>query len=67
MARGLRSVTPHEAGTLLLIEPVLNPLWAYLVSPADELPGTWTWVGGAFILSGIAYRYWPAGRQTVTR
>jgi drug/metabolite transporter (DMT)-like permease len=67
MARGLRSVTPHEAGTLSLIEPILNPLWAYLVSPAEELPGTWTWLGGALILSGIAYRYWPARQQRLIR
>jgi drug/metabolite transporter (DMT)-like permease len=59
MARGLRTISPHEAGTLSLLEPILNPLWAYLVSPAEELPGMWTWVGGACILSGIAYRYWP--------
>jgi DME family drug/metabolite transporter len=62
MARGLRSVSPNEAGSLSLLEPILNPLWAYLVSPTEELPGTWTWIGGAFILSGIAYRYWP-GRK----
>ena len=63
MARGLRSVSPHEAGTLTLLEPILNPLWAYLVSPTEELPGVWTWVGGAFILSGIGYRYWPRARE----
>lgn len=65
MARGLRSVSPSEAGTLSLLEPILNPLWAYLVSPEEEMPGVWTWVGGAFILSGIAYRYWPAKRKPV--
>jgi DME family drug/metabolite transporter len=59
MARGLRSVSPSEAGTLSLLEPILNPLWAYLVSPGDERPGIRTWVGGLLILSGIAYRYWP--------
>jgi drug/metabolite transporter (DMT)-like permease len=60
MARGLRSVSPSEAAMLSLLEPILNPLWAYLVSPADESPPTATWIGGALILSGIAYRYWPA-------
>jgi drug/metabolite transporter (DMT)-like permease len=59
MARGLRSVSPSEAGTLSLLEPILNPLWAYLVSPTEELPATTTWIGGALILSGLAYRYWP--------
>jgi drug/metabolite transporter (DMT)-like permease len=59
MARGLRAVGPNEAGTLTLLEPLLNPVWAYLVSPATERPKPATLVGGALILAGIAYRYWP--------
>lgn len=59
VARGLRRVSPQEAGTLTLLEPLLNPLWAYLVSPATELPSGWTFAGGAFILGALAYRYWP--------
>lgn len=59
MARGLRTVSPQEAGTLSLLEPILNPLWAFLVSPTEESPGILTWIGGAFILAGLAYRYWP--------
>jgi drug/metabolite transporter (DMT)-like permease len=62
MARGLQTVSPSEASMLSLLEPILNPLWAYLVSPTEELPGTATWIGGALILSGIAYRYWPVRR-----
>ncbi len=59
VARGLRRVSPQEAGTLTLLEPLLNPLWAYLVSPATETPSVWTAAGGAFILGALAYRYWP--------
>jgi drug/metabolite transporter (DMT)-like permease len=62
VARGLRSVSPQEAGTLTLLEPLLNPLWAYLVSPATETPSPWTFAGGAFILGALAYRYWPSRR-----
>jgi drug/metabolite transporter (DMT)-like permease len=62
MARGLQTVSPSEASMLSLLEPILNPLWAYLVSPTEELPGIATWIGGALILSGIAYRYWPMSR-----
>ena len=40
VARGMRSVSPQEAGTITLIEPLLNPLWAYLIS--DEVPSPWT-------------------------
>jgi drug/metabolite transporter (DMT)-like permease len=59
VARGLRRVSPQEAGTLTLLEPLLNPFWAYLVSPDTETPSLWTLAGGAFILGALAYRYWP--------
>jgi drug/metabolite transporter (DMT)-like permease len=59
MARGLRVVSPQEAGTITLLEPLLNPIWAYLVSPETELPGPFTFVGGAMILGALAWRYWP--------
>jgi drug/metabolite transporter (DMT)-like permease len=57
VARGMRSVSPQEVGTITLIEPLLNPLWAYLIS--DEVPSPWTLVGGSFILAALAWRYWP--------
>lgn len=59
MARGLRTVGPSEAGTLTLLEPILNPLWAYLVAPEKEQPTVWVLAGGVCILGGLAYRYWP--------
>jgi drug/metabolite transporter, DME family len=37
-----------EVSLLLLLEPVLNPLWAWLVR--GEQPGTWTIAGGAIII-----------------
>jgi drug/metabolite transporter (DMT)-like permease len=68
MARGLRSVSPTEAGTLTLLEPILNPLWAYLVAPEKEKPTAFVLLGGACILGALAYRYWPRGavRPTAT-
>jgi len=62
MARGLKSVGPQEAGTLTLLEPILNPLWAYLVAPEKEKPTAYILVGGGCILAGLAYRYWPGRR-----
>jgi drug/metabolite transporter (DMT)-like permease len=59
VARGLRTVSPQEAGTLTLLEPLLNPVWAYLASPATEVPSPWTFAGGAFIIGALAWRYWP--------
>jgi drug/metabolite transporter (DMT)-like permease len=66
IARGLRGVSAQEASTLTLIEPILNPVWAYLVVPGKERPTLATWIGGAFILAGIVIRYWPFGGQSRT-
>jgi drug/metabolite transporter (DMT)-like permease len=57
VARGLRSVSPQEAGTITLLEPILNPLWAFLV--VAEVPSKFELVGGGFILGALAWRYWP--------
>jgi len=46
---------------LLLIEPVLNPLWTWLVR--GEHPGTWTIAGGAIIVSAAAvHAVYDAGK-----
>ncbi len=59
VAHGLSVVSPQEAGTITLLEPILNPIWAYLVAPETELPGPFTLLGGAVILTALAWRYWP--------
>jgi len=59
MARGLQTVSPQEAGTITLLEPLLNPLWAYLVAPEKEKLQLYTVVGGACIIGALAWRYWP--------
>ena len=46
---GLRHVGALEASLLLLAEPVLNPLWAWLVH--GERPSAWTLSGGAVIVA----------------
>jgi drug/metabolite transporter (DMT)-like permease len=57
MARGLRSVSAPEAGAITLLEPILNPVWAYFI--CGEAPEPLTYLGGAVILGTLAYRYWP--------
>jgi drug/metabolite transporter (DMT)-like permease len=57
MARGLRTVSAPEAGAIVLLEPILNPIWTWLV--CGETPTPLTFVGGAVILLALAYRYWP--------
>jgi drug/metabolite transporter, DME family len=63
VARGLRTVSSQEAGMLTLLEPLFNPLWAFLVSPKSETPSVYTLIGGGCILAALAWRYWPGGRR----
>ncbi|MBI4369807.1 MAG: EamA family transporter [Elusimicrobia bacterium] len=51
---GLKSIPASEASSLTLLEPVLNPLWAYLL--VHETPGPMSLAGGALILGATAYR-----------
>ncbi|MFL6200617.1 MAG: DMT family transporter [Thermoanaerobaculia bacterium] len=61
LIRGLRQVTALEASLLLLLEPVLNPIWAWLAH--GERPGTWSIGGGLLILAAtLAKSAWDARR-----
>lgn len=64
VARGLRVVSPQEAAVITLLEPILNPIGAYLVS--GETPSVSTFAGGLFIVGALAWRYWPRKRTSVT-
>lgn len=60
MLAGLRHVPVLEATLLMFIEPVLSPIWAFLVH--GEQAGRWTIVGGAIVLAAtavqMAYENW---------
>jgi drug/metabolite transporter (DMT)-like permease len=45
---GVRLVPALEASLLLLLEPVLNPVWAWIIH--GESPGVWAIIGGTIIL-----------------
>jgi drug/metabolite transporter (DMT)-like permease len=51
--RAIRRVSALEASLLLLIEPVLNPMWTWLVH--GESPGGFTIVGGGVIVAATAF------------
>jgi drug/metabolite transporter (DMT)-like permease len=51
---GVRGTPAVEASLLVLLEPVLNPVWTFLF--AGERPGPWAIVGGAVILAATAWR-----------
>jgi drug/metabolite transporter, DME family len=48
MARGVRSI---DAGIICYIEPVLNPVWVFLV--LRERPSQWALLGGAIIIVAV--------------
>ncbi|HXM37677.1 MAG TPA: DMT family transporter [Gemmatimonadales bacterium] len=54
LSRAIPRVRAIEVGLFLLIEPVLNPIWAWLAH--GETPGPATLVGGALILGATAAR-----------
>ncbi len=60
LTRGMRHVRALDASMLLLLEPVLNPVWAWLI--LGEQPRTWSLVGGAVILGGTLAKTWMDSR-----
>jgi len=51
----IKHVTALEATIITMIEPVLNPIWVFLM--LGEVPGPWSLAGGAIILTAIVARY----------
>jgi len=60
LTRGLRGIPALEASLLLLVEPVLNPLWTWLAH--GENPGGWSLAGGAVVLGAVAARAFVESR-----
>lgn len=56
----LRHIPALDASLILLIEPVLNPVWAWLFQ--GERPGAWALLGGAVILGATTLKGWLDAR-----
>jgi len=54
-SKGLERISLQEAALIVLVEPVLNPIWVAAVY--GETPAKATLIGGALILSSLAVRY----------
>jgi drug/metabolite transporter, DME family len=54
-SKALEQVSVQEASLIVLIEPVLNPLWVALI--VGELPSAATLIGGLCIVGSLAFRY----------
>ena len=50
-ARGLRTTTPAQATLVALVEPILNPVWVWLLH--GERPHNATVVGGLLMIIGV--------------
>jgi drug/metabolite transporter, DME family len=63
-ARAIRNVSAFEATTILLLEPVLNPIWTWLLH--GEFPGVASLAGGGVILSATLFNAWHEARGAKT-
>ena len=50
----IRRVTALEAIIILMLEPILNPVWVALAQ--GEVPGPWSLVGGMLVLGAVLAR-----------
>ena len=53
---GLRRITVGQASILTLIEPLLNPVWVFLV--IGEVPSVYGFAGFALIMAGLLADLW---------
>jgi drug/metabolite transporter, DME family len=62
VTNAIQRIPALEASVILLLEPVLNPVWAWVVQ--RETPGAWALLGGAIILGATTYKSWNESRVT---
>ena len=56
LTRALEKVPAFEASLLLLLEPVLNPIWSWLLH--GERPSPWSFAGGGVLLAATVVKSW---------
>jgi drug/metabolite transporter (DMT)-like permease len=61
LTRSITYVPAVEASLLLLVEPALSPLWAWLLH--GESPGLWPFAGGVLIIGAAAWKSLRASRS----
>jgi len=64
--RSLRAVSAQEAAIITLLEPLLNPIWAYLLTPHTDTPTPAMFLGGSLILLALVWKYVPFRRPVGT-
>jgi drug/metabolite transporter (DMT)-like permease len=58
----LRVIPALEASLILLIEPVLNPVWSWVFH--GERPTAWALLGGMLILGATTLKAWIDARSS---
>ncbi len=61
LTKGMRKVPAFEASTIMLVEPALNPVWAWLV--LGERPGVLACGGGAILIAATGINAWWQSRR----
>ena len=61
LTKAMRHVPAFEVSLLVLIEPVLNPIWVWLLQ--GEKTGVPALVGGALILAATGFKTWIDARS----
>ena len=56
LTRGMKRVPAFESSTLLLVEPVGNPIFSWFFH--GEVPSVWAMAGGAVILASTFVKVW---------
>ncbi len=53
-ALAIKSVTALDAALIPVIEPILNPIWVFLL--IGEVPGKWALLGGVIVFAAVTLR-----------
>ncbi len=61
-SRTIHRLSAVDTSLILLLEPILNPLWVYLL--LSELPASSTLLGGFMVLSTVALRAYFIARKS---
>ena len=62
LTRGVRHVSAFESSLILLLEPVSNPAWTWLIH-GERMDG-WALAGAGLVLAGVAFQAWISQSQS---
>jgi len=59
--KALQKVQAFQAVLITMLEPILNPLWVFLLQ--GEVPGRWALLGGAILMVTVVFHGLTTGRN----